>query len=353
MESAHQYLAINEAGVFMSINLPASSPLSSQQQRSSEYAIITDGLSRTFGSIQAVSNLALSVPVGQIFGFLGTNGAGKTTTIHLLLGLLEPTAGEAHVLGYDIRTHADRIREESGVLLEHHGLYEQLSAFDNLDFYGRIWGMSRAERAARINELLEILDLRDRARDRVVTWSRGMKQKLAIARAIFHHPRLVFLDEPTDGLDPVAAAALRQDLVTLVTQEGTTIFLTTHNLAEAEQICDTVAIIRSGILLAQGSPSTLRERAGMQIVIRGKGFSPAILAGLSIRSDIKLITGASDEIVFVPRGTVDTSQIVTSLINSGAQVAQVNQIVPSFEETFLHIIERGSAAFEQEHNDER
>src|SRR5262249_49605438 len=137
-----------------------------------------------------VDDLSITVPAGKIFGFLGTNGAGKTTTIYLLLGLLEPTAGQASVLGYDTRTQGAMIREQSGSLLEFNGLYEQLNAFDNLDFYGRIWGMSAAARVARIDELLDMFGLKDRMHDRVGTWSRGMKQKLAIARAMFHHPRL-------------------------------------------------------------------------------------------------------------------------------------------------------------------
>ncbi len=305
-----------------------------------EYAITTNGLTRTFGAIRAVSDLNIVVPAGKIFGFLGTNGAGKTTTIYLLLGLLEPTAGQASVLGYDIRTQGAMIREQSGSLLEFNGLYEQLSAFDNLDFYGRIWGMSAAERQARIGELLDMLGLKDRMRDRVGTWSRGMKQKLAIARAIFHHPRLVFLDEPTDGLDPAAAASLRQDLAALVEREGMTIFLTTHNLAEAEQLCANVAILRKGVLLAAGSPKALREGASQpRIEIRGQGFSAAILAGLRANPDITLLEEAPDQIVFAPHEGVDVSQIVNMLVRNGVQVGEVQRIVPSFEEAFLHIIE--------------
>src|SRR5262249_716425 len=159
-----------------------------------------------FGNVHAVDGLNITVPVQQIYGFLGTNGAGKTTTIRLLLGLLEPTAGTATVLGYDVRTQGADIRARSGALLEYNGLYEQLTVRDNLEFFGRIWGLSATARAARISELLETFDLSDRANARAGTLSRGMKQKLAIARAIFHHPQLLFLDEPTDGLDPVAAA---------------------------------------------------------------------------------------------------------------------------------------------------
>jgi ABC-2 type transport system ATP-binding protein len=172
-------------------------------------AIRTENLTRDFGKIRAVDNLTMEVPAGIIFGFLGPNASGKTTTIHLLLGLLEPTSGRVEVLGFDTRTHADEVRGRSGALLEHSGLYEQLSAEDNLEFYGRAWRMSTEERRSRIQELLTHLDLWDRRKERVDKWSRGMKQKLAMARALLHRPPLVFLDEPTAGLDVVAAAALR------------------------------------------------------------------------------------------------------------------------------------------------
>src|SRR6476659_11368683 len=169
--------------------------------------IHTEHLSRFFGTVntvKAVDDLSLEVPAGIVFGFLGPNGAGKTTTIHLLLGLLEPTKGRASVLGFDTRTQADEIRARSGALLEFAGLYERMSAEDNLDFYGRIYHIPAHERRARSKELLTHLDLWDRRKDAVGKWSRGMKQKLAVARALFHHPPLIFLDEPTAGFDPVA-----------------------------------------------------------------------------------------------------------------------------------------------------
>src|SRR4051794_15236150 len=156
-------------------------------------AIITENLTRDFKGIHAVNHLNLQVPTGQVFGFLGPNGAGKTTTIHLLLGLLAPTAGTAKVLGYDIRSAAGKIRGQTGVLLEYTGLYERLSVEDNLEFYGRIWGMAAPERQARSKELLSQLGLWERRKEVVGKWSKGMKQKLAVARAIFHRPALIFL----------------------------------------------------------------------------------------------------------------------------------------------------------------
>jgi ABC-2 type transport system ATP-binding protein len=203
----------------------------------SDLAIQSDGLSRSFGQLRAVDDLRLEVPRGIVFGFLGPNGSGKTTTIRLLLGLLEPSAGQARVLGFDLRTQADEIRARTGALLEHSGLYERLSAEDNLEFYGRVWRLPDDARRKRREELLGNLGLWDRRKEPVGTWSRGMKQKLAIARTLLHRPALIFLDEPTAGLDPIAAAALHKDLTALVVQERVTVFLTTHNLAEAEKLC--------------------------------------------------------------------------------------------------------------------
>jgi ABC-2 type transport system ATP-binding protein len=226
-----------------------------------ETAIRVEKLTRDFETVRAVDGLSLEVPSGIIFGFLGPNGAGKTTTINLLLGLLEPTSGRAEVLGFDTRTQADEVRTHIGALLEHHGLYEQLTAEDNLEFYGRVWRLPASERQARIRELLTWMGVWDRRKERVGTWGKGMKQKLALARAILHRPPLIFLDEPTGGLDVMAAVAVRDDLETLVAREGVTFFLTTHNMTEAERLCSQVAVIREGKLVAIGHPDESRARA--------------------------------------------------------------------------------------------
>ncbi|MFP5354230.1 MAG: ABC transporter ATP-binding protein, partial [Gemmatimonadota bacterium] len=212
-------------------------------------AIRVEGLVRDFPKVRALDHLTFDVPAGIVFGFLGPNGAGKTTVIRVLLGLVDPTGGRSEVFGVDPRTGGDRVREQAGALLEHNGVYERLTALQNLDFYGRAWHMSRSDRASRIRELLSQFGLWDRRDESVGNWSRGMKQKLAVARTVLHRPRLVFLDEPTAGLDPVASASLRDDLARLAGQEGVTIFLTTHNLAEAERLCSLVGVIRRGKLL--------------------------------------------------------------------------------------------------------
>ncbi len=203
----------------------------------SDVAIRMTHLTRDFKNVRAVDDLTMEVPEGVVFGFLGPNGSGKTTTINLLLGLLEPTTGSAEVLGFDTRTQADDVRNGTGALLEFAGLYERLSAADNLEFYGRVWKMPARERKERAKELLSHIGLWDRRNEKVGKWSRGMKQKLAVTRAIFHRPALVFLDEPTAGLDPVAAATLHDDIASLVSREHVSVFLTTHNLAEAEKLC--------------------------------------------------------------------------------------------------------------------
>jgi ABC-2 type transport system ATP-binding protein len=255
-----------------------------------ESIIHTEHLCRSFGTIKAVDDLSMDVPAGIAFGFLGPNGAGKTTTIHLLLGILEPSQGRAWVLGLDTRTQADEIRKKSGALLEFSGLYERLSAEDNLDLYGRIYRMSAPERKARAKELFTHLELWDRRKEKVGYWSRGMKQKIAIARALFHHPPLVFLDEPTAGLDPVAAVALHGDLTSLVAREGVTVFLNTHNLAEAEKLCAEVGVIRNGKLLALGNLDELRLReGGNKVEIIGRGFNEKTLNLLQARPEVQRV----------------------------------------------------------------
>lgn len=223
-------------------------------------AIRVTDLSRHFGSIKALDAVTLDVPRGIVFGLLGPNGAGKTTLIRLLLGLVEPTSGSGEVLGYDIAAGAADVRARCGALLEHNGLYERLSAEDNLDLYARFWRLDAPARRERVRALLSDLDLWERRREIVAGWSRGMKQKLAIARALLHTPDLLFLDEPTAGLDPLAARALRAHLARLAAGRGATIFLTTHNLAEAEALCARVAMIRGGRLVAEGTPAQLRGR---------------------------------------------------------------------------------------------
>lgn len=307
------------------------------------HAIRTDRLSRAFGAVHAVDELTLEVPPGAIFGFLGPNGAGKTTTIRLLLGLLEPDKGSAEVLGYDTRTQAAEIRARCGALLEYSGIYERLSVEDNLDFYGRAWRLPAADKRSRIQALLTHLGLWERRKQLAGTWSRGMKQKLAIARALLHRPELIFLDEPTAGLDPVAAAALRDDLASLSQKEGVTVFLTTHNLAEAEKLCQQAAIIQDGRLLAVGSLNQLRAGAGgHRLEITGKNFTPQARQALSDRPEVTGLDETDGRLTVYLRQPVDSAPLITLLVNAGAQVEEVRKGSASLEEVFLALVEENA-----------
>jgi ABC-2 type transport system ATP-binding protein len=313
------------------------------------YAIKTENLGRNFGSIRALDDLSIEVPTGSVFGFLGPNGAGKTTTIRLLLGLLEPTQGGAQVVGFDTVRQADEIRTRSGALLEHNGLYERLSAENNLEFYGRVWRIPASERQARIRELLTNLDLWERRKEPVSNWSRGMKQKLAMARALFHRPSLLFLDEPTAGLDPSAAARLRDDLEKLVEIEGVTVFLNTHNLAEAERLCQQIGIIRGGKLMANGSPSELRARAGNpHLEIRGVGFTSDAIQELRRRKEVVSAKLHNNSLTIQLREAGETAPLVSILVRSGVQVEEVIKAQSSLEEVFLSLVNEGEQYTEGE-----
>jgi ABC-2 type transport system ATP-binding protein len=225
-------------------------------------------------------------------------------------------------------------------LLEFSGLYERMSAEDNLDLYGRIYKMPTAERRTRTRELLEPLDLWERRKDRVGTWSRGMKQKLAVARALFHRPPLVFLDEPTAGFDPVAAAAVRKDLASLVAHEGVTVFLNTHNLTEAEQLCAQVGVIRAGKLLAMGSPDSLRMGdKSPRVKITGRGFDERMVALLRQRPEVARVDHLPDrlEIELLDEKSRN-GPLVSLIVQNGGEVEEISREGTSFEELFLTLM---------------
>ncbi len=306
----------------------------------SDISIRTIDLIKNFGSIHAVDHLTLEVPKGVVFGFLGPNGSGKTTTIRLLLGLHKPDGGSAEVLGYKTETQAEEIRFRCGALMEQTGLYERMSAQNNLEFYGRIWNMPKSQREARIEELLTELGLWERRSEVVGTWSRGMKQKLAVARAMLHHPELIFLDEPTAGLDPVAAAALRDDLESLAQNQGVTVFLTTHNLSEAEKMCQLVAVIRQGKLLQIGKPEELRRQTGTpQVTIFGSNFSAPVMAKLKLFPEVATVEEHSDHILIHLKRKISNASLVTWLANQGVQIEEVKSGQASLEEVFLTLME--------------
>lgn len=226
----------------------------------SSAVIQTSSLSRRFGEKNAVDQLTLEVHPGEIFGFLGHNGAGKTTTVRLLNGVLEPTAGKATVLGLDPQTEGPALRARTGVLTETPSLDERLTAHENLSIYADLYDVPRGEVPARVDSLLGEFELLERAHDKVGGYSKGMKQRLALARALLHRPEVLFLDEPTAALDPVAARHVHRLVENLARREGSTVFLCTHNLVEAQRLCDRVAVMEQGCLVALGTPSELTRQ---------------------------------------------------------------------------------------------
>lgn len=303
-------------------------------------AVATQSLSKHFGDVKAVEQLSLEIPTGIIFGFLGPNGSGKTTTIRLLLGLLEPTAGGAAVLGNDILHQAEAIRENCGALMEHTGLYERLSGEENLDFYGRIWHLPTQERQQRIQELLEHIGLWERRKEKVSTWSRGMRQKLAVVRTLMHRPRLIFLDEPTSGLDPIAAASLRDDLARLARNEGVTIFLNTHNLTEAEKLCSLVGVIHKGKLLALDSPASLRARASRPTLeIIGAGFNEQVRAALQQQPEVVAVNPIEGGARLDLKEAINTAPLVNYAISQGVEIEEVRKGTANLEDVFLQLVE--------------
>jgi ABC-2 type transport system ATP-binding protein len=310
------------------------------------FAITTSHLTRRFGNALALDDLTLDIPRGVVFGFLGPNGSGKTTTIRLLLGLIHPTAGEAVVLGHDVGTAAPEVRSRTGVLLEHTGLYERLSAEANLDYYARIAQMSEADRRARVREMLTQIGLWDRRAQPIRDWSRGMKQRLAVARALIHRPELAFLDEPTAGLDPLVAAGLRDDLVDMVRRDGTTVFLTTHNLTEAERVCQQVGVIRAGRLLAAGRPEELIQRARQQPVVSfvGRGLDDRVATMLRARPEVRSVR-CLDGTLHVELGAgADVSRLVAAVVNAGAAVEEVRKARATLEDLFLDLVDESPPA---------
>jgi ABC-2 type transport system ATP-binding protein len=300
-------------------------------------------LSRDFNGARAVDHLNFSVPSGEIFGFLGPNGAGKTTTIRLLLGLLEPTEGQAQVLGFDTRHQAGEIRSRTGALLEHSGLYEQLSAMENLEFYGRVYRIPASKRQSRIQELLTGIGLWDRRNEQVKRWSRGMKQKLALARTLLHYPPLILLDEPTAGLDVEAALEVRQQLSHLAMQQGVTIFLTTHNMAEAEKLCHQVAVIRRGRLVAVGNPDELRVRYGTSCLeIFGRELDGKALTMLQSRTEVLRAEARNGHLWMQLTESVDPAPLVSMLVGEGFHIDEVRRGKVSLEDVYMSMMEEES-----------
>jgi ABC-2 type transport system ATP-binding protein len=222
-----------------------------------KWAIKVENLTRDYNSLRALDGISFCVEQGEVFGFLGPNGAGKTTTIRILTGQLRPTSGQAWVLGCDVVEDRQALKPQIGVVFEYQNLYERLSARDNLNFAADLYGVPRS----RVDQVLEQVGLKERGRDKVNKYSNGMKQRLLVARALLHQPKVLFLDEPTRGLDPHLAREIRA-FVTTLAHQGVTVFLTTHYMEEADQLCDRVAILEQGRIVALDTPTRLKDTFG-------------------------------------------------------------------------------------------
>lgn len=302
-----------------------------------EPVIYARGLTRRFGEKIAVDRLDLEVNPGEVFGYLGHNGAGKTTTVRLLNGVLDRNAGEARVLGLDPAVAGPAVRRRTGVLTETPALEERLSGYENLRIFADIFGVAEPEVEKRIEGLLGDFDLADRAGDRVGTYSRGMKQRLALARCLLHEPEVVFLDEPTSGLDPVATHHVHELITRVSRDEGRTVFLCTHNLAEAERLCDRVAVLEQGRLIAIGSPRELAQRYAHRQELEVE-IDPATASGLSALAAIpgaKAVQASEGRFVVQGVAREATPDALALLVGAGVRVYQASHRVPSLEDVYF------------------
>jgi ABC-2 type transport system ATP-binding protein len=302
-------------------------------------ALRAEGLGRRFGERWAVRGIDLEVRPGEVLGLLGPNGAGKTTTVRLLTALIEPTEGTAAVDGFDVRTQPDEVRARVGILTETPGLYDKLSASTNLDFFGRLYGLDGAVRAERIERYLRLFGLWERRDEVTGTFSKGMKQKLAIARALLHDPAVVFLDEPTAALDPEAAFIVREAIEEL-RKAGRTIVLATHNLDEADRLCDRIAFVRAGFVRVD-TPAGLRGTLGTRSLAIRLASSPSPQALAALRGldgvgavdavDGVLRVGASDPESAAPG-------VVRALVAAGGDIVEVRVERTSLEEIYFDVM---------------
>jgi len=302
------------------------------------HAIITTNLSKQFKETRAVNDLTLTVEEGEVFGFLGHNGAGKTTTIRLLNGVLEPTSGRAHVLGLSPYSQGEQLRKQTGVLTETPALDERLTAVQNLSIFADLYGVPRGDMKKRVTDMLAQFDLSDRAEDKVGGFSKGMKQRLAIARAFLHRPRLLFLDEPTSSLDPISTRAVHDMIRHISKNDGATVFICTHNLTEAQRLCHRLAVLEKGHLVAIGTARELAEKVGMS---RQYHIEVAPHQVAEAQSVLEMIDGVTE---IIPDGEIlrfsinkkeTLADLLTMLVNRGVRLYEMEAGESALEDIYF------------------
>jgi ABC-2 type transport system ATP-binding protein len=306
--------------------------------------IDVEKLTKKFGSYVAVNHLNFSVDEGEVFGLLGPNGAGKTTTVRMLAGLISCSEGSAKVKGYVINSDSLKVRETVGILTENPSLYEKLTAYENMDFFAQAYGLTEpTKKNQRIKEMLEFFGLWERRNDKVGTFSKGMKQKLAIARALVHKPSVIFLDEPTSGLDPESSKEVRDLIAQLSYQEKSTILLCTHHLEDAEKLCSRVMIINKGTSVIVGTPDGLRNKiSGTPTVeVSLETVNSKLVEAVKNVSEVKQVTIDEESCTLtatMQNIQLGTPKIVKSLVEAGGLILGVKVVRPSLEEAYLKLI---------------
>jgi ABC-2 type transport system ATP-binding protein len=307
--------------------------------------IDTLNLTRKFGNLTAVDNLTLHVDEGEVFGFLGPNGAGKTTTVRMLCCLIGKTSGTAKIGDYTVDTEANclKIRKMVGFLPENVGLYDSLSAYRNLDFYGQLYEVPEVKRRENIERLLMLLGIWERREDAVGTFSKGTKQKIAIARALIHDPQVLFLDEPTANLDPEASKTVR-DFILELKKERRTIFLNTHNLDEAERLCDRIAILKTK-LVAVDSPKNLeRSLYNRKTIIHLDNVSSLVVAAVQKLNAVKKLRTSENKLILdIDNPEKDNPEVVRTIVQAGGNVQYVTELRSTLEDVYLKLIREVSA----------
>ena len=303
------------------------------------YAIYTEELARTFGDVRAVDGVDLAVPFGEIYGFLGPNGAGKTTVIRMLITLLAPTSGEMRVAGYDVVRQPNEVRLRIGAAQQEAALDNKQTGREILRLQGRIYGLSQRLADQRIGELSDLVDIGE-AMDRLIgTYSGGMKRRLDLAAALIHRPIVLFLDEPTTGLDPISRARIWEEIRNINSEMGVTIFLTTQYLEEADALAHRVGIIDRGQLAAQGAPADLKRARGSDlIVVRLDGNVEGAVAALTGIPQVQHVEAHGQELtVSVSNGASLISAVALALDRHGVQVQELTLRTPSLDDVFLQV----------------
>jgi ABC-2 type transport system ATP-binding protein len=303
--------------------------------------IETENLTKKFGDLIAVDNVTFHVEEGEVFGFLGPNGAGKTTTVRMLCCLISKTSGVARIGGYEIGNGADslKIRKMIGLVPDNVGLYESLSAYDNLDFYGKLYDCTEAQRKENIQRTLKMLGLWEKKDVSAGTFSKGMKQKLAIARSLIHDPKVLFMDEPTANLDPESSKTVR-DFILDLKKEKRTIFVNTHNLDEAQRICDRIAILNTK-LVAAGTPQELeRSVSGRKTVIQLEQISDAILAALKKITVRNIAVDGNKLTIDVVDPEKENAANLDAIFRAGGRIQSVNVVGSTLEDAYLNLVRR-------------